>query len=269
MNISLYRLSAILAGGVLMSLTALHAAEAKKADTRPNILFIIVDQQHAEMLSCAGNPNLKTPAMDSLAATGARFTLSYCADPVCVPSRYSMMTGTMPSRVRMETNDDSNKSKVSPALLQNTMGQIFSKAGYETIYGGKAHFPMSIEAAGFKQYDRKNEADLAGTGLTKNSVKFIRQPHDKPFLMVSSFINPHDICFMAISSAKKPGTITGPKPLMESHPRCRSTRLSRPCPERMVRGTMAHASLDLCSPDRNRRCRNRRGAESIERNRSG
>ncbi len=197
---------------LLSSLLPLLAAETKK----PNILFIIVDQQHAEMLSCAGNPNLKTPAMDSLAASGARFSLSYCADPVCVPSRYSMMTGTMPSRVRMETNEDSNKSKVSPALLQNTMGQIFSKAGYETIYGGKAHFPMSIEAAGFKQYDRKNEADLAGKGLTKNSVKFIRQPHDKPFLMVSSFINPHDICFMAITSAKKPGTITGPKPLMEA-----------------------------------------------------
>ena len=197
---------------LLSSLLPLLAAETKK----PNILFIVVDQQHAEMLSCAGNPNLKTPAMDSLAASGARFSLSYCADPVCVPSRYSMMTGTMPSRVRMETNEDSNKSKVSPALLQNTMGQIFSKAGYETIYGGKAHFPMSIEDAGFKQYERKNEADLAGKGLTKNSVKFIRQPHDKPFLMVSSFINPHDICFMAITSAKKPGTITGPKPLMEA-----------------------------------------------------
>ena len=216
MNISLCRLSAILAGGFLISLTALDAAEAKKPDTRPNILFIIVDQQHAEMLSCAGNPNLKTPAMDSLAASGARFTLSYCADPVCVPSRYSMMTGTMPSRVRMETNEDSNKSKLSPALLQNTMGQIFSKAGYETIYGGKAHFPMSIEDAGFKQYDRKNGTDLAGKGLAKNSVQFIRQPHAKPFLMVSSFINPHDICFMAISSAKKPGTITGPKPMMDA-----------------------------------------------------
>ena len=54
-----------------MSLSArfsIHAAGMPKS--RPNIVFIFTDQQHAGMLSCAGNPHLKTPAMDSLAATG-------------------------------------------------------------------------------------------------------------------------------------------------------------------------------------------------------
>jgi len=59
---------------------------------QPNILFIMTDQQHAGMMSCAGNPYVKTPALDSLAATGMRFERAYCANPVCIPSRFSMMS---------------------------------------------------------------------------------------------------------------------------------------------------------------------------------
>ena len=62
---------------------------------KPNILVIMTDQQQAGMMSCAGNATVKTPMMDSLAATGARFELAYCANPVCVPSRVSMLTGVI------------------------------------------------------------------------------------------------------------------------------------------------------------------------------
>ena len=54
-------------------------------DVRPNILFIMTDQQHAGMMSCTGNKWLKTPAMDSLARDGVRFERAYYANPVCVP----------------------------------------------------------------------------------------------------------------------------------------------------------------------------------------
>src|SRR5690349_19054120 len=54
---------------------------------RPNILVITTDQQSANALSCAGNPYLHTPAMDSLAAHGIRFDLAYAANPICVASR--------------------------------------------------------------------------------------------------------------------------------------------------------------------------------------
>ena len=183
------------------------------AATKPNILFIIVDQQHAGMLSCAGNPYLKTPMMDSLAAAGARFSLAYCADPVCVPSRFSMLTGVLPGRIGLERNEESKKAKnnVTPAILANAMGRVFGKAGYETVYGGKQHVPMTIEDAGFQNI----EADQGPT-LAETCAKFLRQPHDRPFLMVASFINPHDICFMAISDARNPGNITGPKPMKDA-----------------------------------------------------
>ncbi|MEI6193066.1 MAG: sulfatase-like hydrolase/transferase, partial [Verrucomicrobiota bacterium] len=183
---------------------------AAPAKPTPNILFIITDQQHAGMLSCAGNPYLKTPMLDSLAATGARFELAYCANPVCMPSRISMMTGVLPSRVGVETNGKS-KAKMMPDVLENSLGRVFRKAGYETVYGGKVHLPMTLEDIGFKNIEDDGRDKLAET-----CAKFLRQPHDRPFLMVASFINPHDICFMAIEDAKHPGIITGPKALVEA-----------------------------------------------------
>ena len=64
---------------------------------RPNILFIMTDQQSATMMSCTGNTYLKTPSLDQLAASGMRFELAYSPNPVCIPSRTSMMTGYFPS----------------------------------------------------------------------------------------------------------------------------------------------------------------------------
>ena len=190
-------------------LAALHmtAAHAKQP---PNILFILTDQQHAGMLSCAGNPYLKTPALDSLAATGTRFELAYCANPVCMPSRISMMTGVFPSRVGVETNGKS-KARMTPDILENSLGRVFRKGGYETVYGGKVHLPMRLEDIGFKNIEDDGREKLAET-----CAEFLRQPHDRPFLMVASFINPHDICMMAIEDAKHPGNIPGPKALVEA-----------------------------------------------------
>ncbi|MEI7534506.1 MAG: sulfatase-like hydrolase/transferase [Verrucomicrobiae bacterium] len=190
-------------------LASLHLTAAP-AKPPVNILFIITDQQHAGMLSCAGNPYLKTPMVDSLAATGARFELAYCANPVCMPSRISMMTGVFPSRVGVETNGKS-KAKMTPEVLENSLGRVFAKAGYETVYGGKAHLPMTLEDVGFKNIENDGRDKLAET-----CAKFLRQSHDRPFLMVASFINPHDICMMAIEDTKHPGKITGPKALVEA-----------------------------------------------------
>jgi arylsulfatase A-like enzyme len=189
------------------------ASLAEEPGSKPNILFIITDQQHAGMMSCTGNPHVKTPALDSLAANGARFELAYAPNPVCVPSRASMLTGIMPSRLGIETNNDYGKGRknVTPEILAASLGQVFSQAGYETVYGGKQHLPMTMEKAGFREIEKD-----AGMKLAETSAAFLRQSHEKPFLLVASFINPHDICFMAISDEKKPGKIKGPAALMEA-----------------------------------------------------
>jgi choline-sulfatase len=170
------------------------AAGAEGAGRRPNILYIVTDQQHAGMLSCAGNKYLKTPALDSLAATGARFERAYCANPVCLPSRVTMMTGHLPSHFGIRTNAGRPTPMPEVALKQG-MGWIFRNAGYETAFGGKRHWPrgMTPESLGFRNITKDERA-----GLARACAEFLRTPREKPFLLVASLINPHDICYMAI-----------------------------------------------------------------------
>ncbi|MBT3602446.1 MAG: sulfatase-like hydrolase/transferase [Candidatus Latescibacteria bacterium] len=162
-------------------------------DSRPNILFIMTDQQHAGMMSCTGNTRLKTPAMDSLARAGMRFERAYCTNPVCVPSRTSMATGMMPGRIGASDNRPGMKIDTLPSEVDNhSMGKMMKRAGYDTFYGGKVHMCnlLNPTQAGYDAYD-KDERE----GLPAACLKFINQERDKPFFAVASFINPHDICF--------------------------------------------------------------------------
>lgn len=174
---------------------------------KPNILVIMTDQQNASMISCAGNKWLNTPTMDAMAAAGIRFSRAYVTNPVCSPSRFSLMTGRYPSVIGMRENtvQGIDKEKLE-SLYAQSIGPLFRKAGYETIYGGKAHFPgikyNDVEPWGFERLTL-DERD----GLAADCADFLlgRKNDDKPFLLFASFINPHDICGDAILYAgKKP-----------------------------------------------------------------
>ena len=65
---------------------------------RPNILFILTDDQGAWAMGCAGNGEIRTPNLDRLAATGIRFENFFCVSPVCSPARASILTGRIPSQ---------------------------------------------------------------------------------------------------------------------------------------------------------------------------
>jgi len=160
---------------------------------RPNILFIMTDQQHAEMLSCAGNSWLNTPALDGLAQDGIRFKRAYSANPVCVPSRTSMATGVMPGRLGADDNGPGMRIKqLPPEVDAHSMGKLMKRAGYDTFYGGKVHMCKSLkpEAAGYDVYFKDEREKLPAA-----CIEFIKQKRKKPFFAVASFINPHDICF--------------------------------------------------------------------------
>lgn len=64
---------------------------------RPNIVFILTDDQGPWAAGCYGNAELRTPNLDRIAASGMRFANFFCASPVCSPSRASFLTGLMPS----------------------------------------------------------------------------------------------------------------------------------------------------------------------------
>jgi choline-sulfatase len=167
-----------------------------RAASNPNILLLITDQQSSKMMSVAGNPWLKTPAMDGVANFGVRFGAAYSANPVCLPSRFTMLTGRYPSAVGVRHNGSKPTEAVN-SFPQRAMGNIIRPAGYETVYGGKVHLPgpmNKIAECGFEKVLTNNEREV----LAEECVKYLRGPHARPFLMVASFINPHDICYMAI-----------------------------------------------------------------------
>src|SRR6185436_7551947 len=64
--------------------------------TQPNILFILTDDQRWDALGAAGNKSIRTPALDRLAAGGARLDAFFVASPLCSPSRASFLTGRYP-----------------------------------------------------------------------------------------------------------------------------------------------------------------------------
>ncbi len=174
----------------------------EKARVRPNILLIITDQQAADMMSCAGNRWLKTPNMDRLAAEGVRFERAYCANPVCIPSRFSLFSGVMPSVIGMDDNAD-EKNPVAPEILSRAMGSVFQAAGYQTVYAGKVHLPGqpgvqgNVKAYGFQDWLAPGDAE--GRAPTVQAcASFLRTRHEKPFLLVASLINPHDICYQPL-----------------------------------------------------------------------
>lgn len=98
-----------------------------------NILLITSDQQHFSMLGVA-NPKLKTPNLDRLCREGTRFTRAYCNNPVCSPSRSTMITGLYPSWHGCWT--------IGVKLPEDvpTVGEEFQRHGYDCALIGKAHF---------------------------------------------------------------------------------------------------------------------------------
>ena len=167
---------------------------------RPNILFIVTDQQFAGAMSCAGNSDLHTPAMDSLAETGMRFERAYCPQPLCAPCRASFMTGMMPH----ETGVISNGGKLREDLRTRGMGSVLREGGYESAIAGKWHVPsVTMEGFGFKILLEGND----DAGVPVKCLEFLKEKPDKPFFLVASFINPHDICQVARSQPLPQGPV--------------------------------------------------------------
>src|SRR5688572_29431903 len=100
---------------------------------RPNILLVTSDQQHYSTLGST-NPKISTPALDRLAAEGARFDRAYCCNPLCTPSRSSIITGLYPSQHGAWTIG------VKLPDVVPTVGRYLREQGYDSTLVGKAHF---------------------------------------------------------------------------------------------------------------------------------
>ena len=172
---------------------------------KPNVLLIMTDQQTATAMSCAGNLDIHTPNMDRLAQNGVRFDNAYCASPLSTPSRASMVTGYMPSQI----NALENGIKIPADILPESMGFLMGSAGYECFYGGKWHVPGSNigHDQGFTRIAPMNDLILAD-----KCIETINADHEKPFFMVASFLNPHNICQEARWEVLSLGEVDRPDP---------------------------------------------------------
>ncbi|ANH80505.1 sulfatase [Niabella ginsenosidivorans] len=171
---------------------------------RPNILIIITDQQTADAMSNAGNKDLHTPAMDLLAANGVRFTRAYCAQPLCTPSRTAIFSGRMPFETGFVGNASEKDGQWPDSLLM--MGKIFREGGYQTGYVGKWHLPMpagKVSQHGFQFIENTRFLDYNDAATPSYCARFIKENKERPFLLVASFLNPHDICEWARGDALK------------------------------------------------------------------
>jgi len=216
-------LSAIL-GLVLWPLLSLSASS-----TQPNFLVILVDDLGYADIG-ANNPNCfyETPNIDGLAKSGMRFTDGYAANPVCSPTRYSLMTGKYPTRVQATNWFSGIRSgNFNPAPLSDnmpvdeiTIAEALKEKDYATFFAGKWHlgpskeyYPQNqgfdINIGGyhrggpytgnkyFSPFENPEmeqdspEGDHLPDRLARETAKFIDENKDQPFLAYLSFYSVH------------------------------------------------------------------------------
>ena len=200
-----------------------------RTDDLPNVLVILVDDL-GYMDIGANNPDCfyETPHIDALAESAMRFTNGYAANPVCSPTRFSLITGRYPTRVGATNFFTGNrKSKFSGAKLNNrmpleevTLAQALKSKGYSTFFAGKWHlgpkeeyFPQNrgfdfnfggwnkggpytgkMYFAPFENPQLKPESpdgEHLPTRLARETKDFISENSEGPFFAYLSFYSVH------------------------------------------------------------------------------
>lgn len=177
------------AAGLIVATVPRREGAAERSDLRPNVLFIMTDQQRFPYVGAYGRVAVKTPAMDSIAASGVLFTHAFCSTPQCSASRSSIMTGLYPHATGVMGNiGAAGGNPLSPNIP--SPGSIFRGANYRTAYFGKWHLGGDPREHGFQLFDECGRG--IGQDVANKSASFLEGANE-PFLLFSSFVNPHDI----------------------------------------------------------------------------
>lgn len=124
--------------GLLVLVISCKSNETKKGETpkkQPNVLFIAIDDLRPE-LGAYGSEIAITPNLDKLASEGLLFNKAYCQEPICSPSRASLMTGARPETINVIENFTYFRD-ANPDIV--TLPQYFKRNGYETVHTGKIY----------------------------------------------------------------------------------------------------------------------------------
>ncbi len=204
----------------------------RKEQTRPNFLFILVDDLGWSDLGCYGSNFYETPRIDRFASQGMRFTNAYAACPVCSPTRASIMTGRYPARLKItdwipgrqaSRGPDPSERLLGPEfpsrlpLTETTLAEAMKEGGYRTFFAGKWHlggkgfypenqgFETNIAGAEFgwprggyfSPYDNPKITDgpsgeYLTDRLTTETIRFIESDRNSKFFAYLSFYTVHN-----------------------------------------------------------------------------
>jgi choline-sulfatase len=194
---------------------------------RKNILFIMADQMAAPMLPIYGPSPIKLPNPERLAAQGVVFDAAYCNSPLCAPSRFTLVSGQLPSKIGAYDN-----AADFPADIP-TYAHYLRRLGYRTALSGKMHFCGPDQLHGYEErltsdiypadygwavnwdepdvrpswYHNMSSVLQAGPCVRTNQLDFdeevvfkaqqylfdhIREDGDQPFCLTVSMTHPHD-----------------------------------------------------------------------------
>jgi arylsulfatase A-like enzyme len=211
---------------LLFSIIVLYTL-AGSAQERPNLIFILTDDQSYGMMSCTGNDIVQTPNIDKLAKKGVLFTNAHVTSAICTPSRVSILLSQYERKHGVNFN---SATSVSDEAWEKSYPVIMKKAGYYTGYIGKNHSP--IGKGGYesglaeKSYDYwyashggvyfypKERRDIYKDAIADTQVEVLQEsiedfldpnarklnsaikflenrPEDKPFLLNINFNLPH------------------------------------------------------------------------------
>src|SRR5690242_12661772 len=146
---------------LLLLCASVPLCEASTAKNRPtNLVFILTDNQGAWTLGCYGNPDIRTPNIDRLAAEGIRFTRALSSNPVCSPTRATFLTGLIPSQHGVHSFLDP-KYMMGPQAYNTlreftSLGEVLHDAGYVCGLSGKWHLGDNLHPSeGFTSWITK------------------------------------------------------------------------------------------------------------------
>ncbi len=186
---------------------------------KPNIVFILTDDQGPWAMGCAGNAEIRTPHLDRIAATGMRFANFFCTSPVCSPARASILTGRIPSQHGVHDwircGNVRSKDDYAIEYLEGMTGytDILAASGYACAMSGKWHMGDSLrpqkgfshwyvhQRGGGSYYDAPmirdgqliNEPGYVTDKITDDALAVLDQSaeDEKPFYLGVHYTAPH------------------------------------------------------------------------------
>ncbi|PQO41652.1 sulfatase [Blastopirellula marina] len=197
---------------LLLSVSSLHAEE--KNTSRPNVLFIAVDDLNHWVGHLHRNPQTQTPNIDRLASMGVSFTSANCAAPACNPSRAALMSGLRPSTTGVYDNGQAWPPVIPKKLTLTTQ---FLNAGYNVYGAGKIYHAKQHREGEWTEYFEGQGGKLKLDPSAKNNgvggIKFgplsnpdrdmpdyevvdyalnkLGEQHEKPFFLAVGLVKPH------------------------------------------------------------------------------